>query len=325
MIPILALPVDTYGFDSASFALAGVATRGTTLKHAHVAERKVVPGRIARIEPGEGLGDVFGGTERQIAARGEAQVSSELMDVDVDRDKQPSRVDLPEAQIDPIGRPYHPPEKKKKALAPGAPARVGQKMRRAAPRPARGQAAGSADRVAPRPEGLPHRLMHGNVAGFPVMRELARKPSSERPVGTLYGARSREQAGNVLAAKNTVLPTAQARRERLAIARKPRGVGAQTIQKILELGPNRLHVAECDARGHQGHELAILDRGKTVNETHRIRRTTRGYIATHTDRVERDLDGHLAPAEGSGQGALGGRATGSDRARVSAARRARCA
>src|SRR5580658_1496200 len=91
MIPILALPVHTYGFDAASFALAGVATRRTALKHAHVAERKVVSCRIARIEPGERLSDFFGGAERQIAARGEAQVSSELVDVDVNRDEQPSR------------------------------------------------------------------------------------------------------------------------------------------------------------------------------------------------------------------------------------------
>src|SRR5580693_10317046 len=144
MIPILALPVHTYGFDAASFALGGIATRRTSLKHAHVAEREIVPRRVARIEPGEGLGDLFGGAKRQVAARGEAQVSTELVDVDIDGDEQPGGVEIPEAQVDPVGRPHHPPQKEKKALAPGAPTGVGQKVGRAASRPTRAQPPGGA-------------------------------------------------------------------------------------------------------------------------------------------------------------------------------------
>jgi hypothetical protein len=177
MIPVLALPVHTYGFDPASFAFDGVTTRRAVLEHPHVTEREVVSGRVAGVETRKSLGDLGCGAKRQTAAGGEAQVPAKFVNVNVDWDEEPRRVEAPKAEVDAIGPPCHPPQEKEQPLAPRTAAGVGQKMRRAAPRPTRGQTSGDTNGVAPSSEGQPDGFVHRGIAGSAMTRELSGEAS----------------------------------------------------------------------------------------------------------------------------------------------------
>src|ERR1019366_5311651 len=119
-----AVPVDADGLDAAAGAEGRVAPRRAALKHAHVAEREVVRDGVGGIEPRERAGDLFGGLPRCLVSAGETQ------------------------------GPRHPPQEQEQALAPARAARIGQEVRRAAPRTVTAQAAGGAERVAPGRESL---------------------------------------------------------------------------------------------------------------------------------------------------------------------------
>src|SRR5260221_374733 len=125
---------------------------------------------------------------------------------------------------------------------------------RAARAPA--QTSRGSDRVAPRGEGLPE----GRAL------QLALEAPTERPVRALQGPSADEQARDVVAAKDTVLPAAQPSRERSWIVRGLRGAWSDALEQVAQLRPDRLDVAERDAGGDQGHELAIGAAGVAVDE-----------------------------------------------------------
>jgi len=321
----LARPVHTNRFDAAPFAATDIAPRRAALEHAHVTQREVVPGGIARIQPSEGLGDLRRRAKRKTRARRKAQVSAKLVDVDVDRDQEPGRVEIPQAKIDSVRRPHHPPEKKEQALAPGAATGVGQKMGWATPRASRDQTTGHAYGVAPSAQGQAHGLVRRSFAGKPVARELAPEPCAERPVGSLNGPRAHEQASDVFATKNAVLPTPQTLDDGPAIVCEPRRMGAQALEEIFELGANGLDVAERYTSRDESHELSIVDGGEAMREAHGVRRAALGHVAAGSDSIERRLDGDFTTAQTGAHGSTSPAAWDFAGARFSAASRARCA
>src|ERR1019366_6925602 len=112
-----ATPVDAHRLDAAARAKSRVAPRRASLEHAHVAEREVVGHRVGGIEPRERARDLFRRLPRRPAPPRKPKVSTEAMDVYVDRHEEAGRWNLPHAQVDPIGRSRHPPQKQQQALA----------------------------------------------------------------------------------------------------------------------------------------------------------------------------------------------------------------
>src|SRR6185312_2025804 len=84
-------PMNADRLHGTAVAALRVAARWAALEHTHVAEREIVFRRVLPIEPRERGGDLGGGLPRSVFARGEAEVSRELVDVDVDRDDERAR------------------------------------------------------------------------------------------------------------------------------------------------------------------------------------------------------------------------------------------
>jgi hypothetical protein len=127
--------------------------------------------------------------------------------------------------------------------------------------------------------------------------ELQREPGPKRAIGSLHCARAGQQARDVVTSEYAMLPTAKALTESLAILRQQRGAGAQAHEQILELGPDRLDVAECNAGRDQSHELAIVLLLEAMREPDGVDLAASGDIAARANRIERTLYGHLTAAQ----------------------------
>lgn len=118
--------------DTASLAAHGVALRRAALQHPHVTQGKIVTDGVTRIEAGERLRDLDRRSPGHVATRRPSEVPREPVNVDVDRNDEPARIDRPEPEIDAVGFPNHPAEEEEKSFRGAPRAWIAEQMRRAA-------------------------------------------------------------------------------------------------------------------------------------------------------------------------------------------------
>src|SRR5207244_2809534 len=113
----------------------------------------------------------------------------------------------------------------------------------------------------------------------------------ERAALALHGASPGEQARDVLADEDPVLPAPEQTAQGGRVVCGRRRARADPSEQVTELRPDGLHVAERDARGDQPDELAIELLLVAVDEPDRIRLAARADVAARADRVERLAQG----------------------------------
>src|SRR4051812_34932011 len=92
--------------------------------HAVVAEGEVVPGGVLRVEAAQGSGHLFGRAPGQVLATGQAEVAGYAPNVGVEWNHEVRGGHLlPNAEVDLVRPPHHPPEVEVEAL--GRPAAQG--------------------------------------------------------------------------------------------------------------------------------------------------------------------------------------------------------
>jgi hypothetical protein len=190
--------------------------------HAQMTERKVVFRRVFRVEPGERGRDLAHGAVARVLARRKAEVSPELEDVRVDRAREQTPRDAaPDAEVDAVLRPHHPPKEEMKTLRAGPGAHVGQEMRRtSAAIGARPREAALVAQVVDEPrERLPRLVRAGAVDAAFEPREEERL---EAPEAELASPRPVEEAGHVLSTKEAVHEPLEPTLEPRQTARRPR-------------------------------------------------------------------------------------------------------
>lgn len=267
-----------------------------------MAERKIVPGRVVRVEPREGLGDLDRGAPGDVAAPGEAEVPREPVDVDVDGDDQPVGRDGPKAEIDAVGLAHHPPREEEQALGGAPGAGIAEQVGRAASTArvafARcGEPSGAADAVAKARERLAERLGAAvgvrGVGGVGV-GQIAGERGAERAELALDAARADEEAGEILTAEEAVLEAREALAERGRAIGGERWAWSDAVEELVELAEDGPHVPERAARGGERDELAVERVVVAMRERHRIILAAGAEIGAGSHRVEGRVDGAMA-------------------------------
>lgn len=273
-----------------------------------MAERKIVPGRVVRVEPREGLGDLDRGAPGDVAAPGEAEVPREPVDVDVDGDDQPVGRDGPKAEIDAVGLAHHPPREEEQALGGTPGAGIAEQVGRTAS-PARvafarrGEPSGAADAVAKARERLAERLGAAvgvrGAGGVGVRQgvgvgQIADERGSERAELALDAARADEETGEILSAEEAVLEAREALAERGRALGGERWAWSDAVEELVELAEDGPHVPERAARGGERDELAVERIVVAMRERHRIVLAAGAEIGAGSHRVEGRVDGAMA-------------------------------
>ena len=84
-----------------------------------------------------------------------------------------------------------------------------------------------------------------------------------------------------------MLPTVEPGEDVELVVGDARDLGPQTSERLLELGPQGLHIAEGDRGRHQGHQLLIDRAGVAVHHRDRIELEPRRNVAARPHPVER--------------------------------------
>ncbi len=168
------------------------------------------------------------------------------------------------------------------------------------------EAAGASDRPHPGPEGL---------AQVPGARELGRKGGAEQSRGPLHPPGADDQPGEVAIAVDPVPEAAQPRRDGAGVVGGEGDLRPEAVERLADLGVQRLHVAEGERRGDERHELLIGRVRVAMDEGDRVSRAALLDGAPRAHPVERRLDrgaprGVCPPGRGLERGVWPARARG---------------
>jgi hypothetical protein len=266
--------------NAAPFAASRIAARRTPLEHAHVAEGKIVPCRIAGVEAPQGTGDLLRCLPGEVLALGETQVPPELVDVRIDRNEEHLGGNVPKPQVDAIGRANHPAQVEQKALASARAGGISEDVGGSSP---------LAERASVEAARFTNGLSKGAKRGAQVRfsLEILGKASPERPRYSLDAACPDEEPGQILAPVDPVFPPVEPGEDVELVVGNTRDIGPQAGERLLELRSQCLDVAEGDRRGHQGDELLIGRTVVAVDDRHRIELQTRRHVAARSHPFQR--------------------------------------
>jgi hypothetical protein len=258
-----------------------------------MAERKVVLDGIVRIEPRQSASDFLRRLPGYVFPLRQPEVPGKFVDVRVDRAYEQPRAHTPKAQVDAIGRSYHPAQEEEESLGPTAAERVREDVVGAAapdeardvPSPLPGamqrQSSSAPDGIAECGEGF---------AEVPSLPEIILEASAQRTVSALDTTCPDDQARYVLPTEDSVNPAIHPREDAKLIIGGERRPRAEAAEGIVELGADGLDVAERHRSGKERHDFLIARVEEAVDRVHGVGGSPRGNVATRPDLLERAAD-----------------------------------
>lgn len=277
----------THGQDSAPFAADRIAPGRAALKHAHVAEGEIVFHRVRRVEPAHRGRDFLGGFPRDVRPIGEAEVSTELVDMRVDGHEEPFGRHLPEAQIHAVGGARHPAEKEHQALDRASLSGIGEDMR-GSPAFSR-RLEGS---LAPDPRD-PCGERRAKVGGA---RKLGGEGGAEGSGGPLDVSSADHEARKVAIAVDAVPEAFKARHYIGGIVGREGDAWAEAREGVFDFRAQGFYVSERERGGDERDDLLVFEGLIAMDEFDGIGRAPRLDIALRPDVFEGLPDGLVAPA-----------------------------
>ena len=269
------------GLDSAAFAPDRVAPGRTSLKHAKVAQGKVILRRILRIQPSQNVRDLFGGFPVGSGTVGPSEVPRKSVDVGVDGDEQDRRGEVPKAQIDAVGRPDHPAKVQEQPLGCAAPGGIRQQVER---RAVHRRQSSSASDLARKPG--QRRL---EVA---LVEPLEGRTEATLGAGDLTSAP--QKARDVLAPVHAMSKSTQA-----ALEGSARGEGVlHPLEHLLDLARQHTHVAERHRCCEQADDLLYERLTVAMHDADGVGSATGFDVTFGPNSVQRGLEPRMVGSDG---------------------------
>jgi hypothetical protein len=161
-----------------------------------VAEREIVSDGIDRVELRERFRDLDGCFPARVFPFRESHISSELVDVHVERHDERARRYIPEPQIHTIRRTDHPAQEQNETFHCGRAVRIGKDVRRSA-------ALLVFDETAFVPKSS-HETTDRSAKIIFVISKIFEESVAERSVLSLKSARAKNQARDIFSAKDAM-------------------------------------------------------------------------------------------------------------------------